>query len=125
MSREITDTTNKYANQELPDGKQMFKVLGVDKKYGKKNGAEFFIWKLAYESGTGEQVLLPNMMAGLLRALGCTETESNKFDWDTNEQTDKLFTATVSHKPDDKDATKIRQHMGEFEEVKATEEIPF
>lgn len=125
MSREITDTTNKFANQDIPDGAQMFKVLGVDKKYG-KNGGEFFIWKLGYEGGTGEQVLLPNMMAGLLRVLGCTETEPNKFDWDTNEQNDKLFTATVSHKPDAKDASKIRQHMGDFENVQVADgEIPF
>lgn len=123
MSREITDTTNKYANQEISDGKWIFKVKEVNKKYG-KNGGEFFIWKVEYQDGEGEQVLLPNMMAGLLRVLGCTETEPNKFDWDTNEQTGKAFWGTVSHKPDLKDPKIIRQHMGEFEGVKG-EEIPF
>jgi hypothetical protein len=113
MSVEITDTVNKYANQELPDGTRTYKVVEVTKKYG-KNGGEFFIWKLAYEGGVGEQVLLPNMMGELLRVLKCEETEPNKFRWDTNEQSDKTFTATVSHKPDAKDASKIRQHMGEF-----------
>lgn len=114
MSREITDTTNKYANQEIPDGTRTFKVLGVEKKYSGKGG-EFFIWKLEYDNGKiGEQVLLPNMMGELLRVLKCEETETNKFDWDTNEQADKSFTASVSHKPDAKDATKIRQHMGDF-----------
>lgn len=116
MSIEVTDTTNKYANQDLPDGARIFKVLGVEKKYGKQGG-EFFIWKLAYDGGTGEQVLLPNMMSGLLRAIGCDEIEPNKFQWDTNEQGGKLFSATVSHKPDAKDATKIRQHMSEFDVV--------
>lgn len=123
MSREITDTTNKYANQEIPDGARIYKVLGVEKKFG-KNGGEFFIWKLAYDGGVGEQVLLPNMMGALLRAIGCTETEPNKFDWDTNDQDGKAFSATVSHKPDIKDPTKIRQHMSEFDVVKS-EEIPF
>jgi hypothetical protein len=113
MSVEVTDTTNKYANQEIPDGTRTFRVISVEKRYGKKGG-EFFIWKLAYEGGEGEQVLLPNMMGELLRVLKCTETEKNKFQWDTNEQGDKSFTATVSHKVDQQDATKIRQHMGDF-----------
>jgi hypothetical protein len=65
------------------------------------------------------------MMAGLLRVLGCTETEPNKFDWDTTEQDGKAFWATVSHKPDAKDATKIRQHMGEFKPLEDEKEIPF
>jgi len=123
MSREITDTNNKYANQELPDGRNCFKIESIEKKYG-KNGGEFFIWKLKHDKGEGEQVLLPNMMGGLLRALGCTETEPNKFDWDTFEQSGKCFLATVSHKPDQKDPSKIRQHMSEFAPVK-TDEIAF
>lgn len=123
MSIEITDTVNKYANKELPDGARIFKVQGVEKKYGQKGG-EFFIWKLAYDGGEGEQVLLPNMMSGLLRAIGCEEIEPNKFRWDTLAQDGKVFSATVSHKPDQKDPTKVRQHMSEFDAVKS-EEIPF
>lgn len=113
MSREITDTSNKYAEQEIPDGTRTFTVTEVVKRYGKKGG-EFFIWKVSYQGGTGEQVLMPSMMTELLRVLGCTEIEPNKFDWDTNEQVGKTFSAEVSHKPDAKDATKMRQHMGGF-----------
>lgn len=119
--REITDTTNKYTNKDIPDGTWIFKVLGIEKKYGK---IEFFVWKLAHDGGEGEQVLLPNMMGGLLRALKCQESEPNKFDWDTEEQIGKYFWATVTHAPDKKDATKIRQHMGDFKVYEDTE-IPF
>lgn len=123
MSRELTDTTNKYPDRDLPDGIWIFKVKEIEKKYG-KNNSEFFIWKLDWQDGSGEQVLLPNMMAALLRALKCTETEPNKFDWDTVEQTDKMFWATVSHAADAKDPTKIRQHMKDFKTYEDTE-IPF
>lgn len=122
--REITDTTNKYADQEIPDGARIFRVVSIEKRYGKSTGAEFFVWRLAYEGGEGEQILMPNMMGPLLRVLGCKETEPNKFDWDTTEQTDKAFSATVSRKPDRKDPTKMRQIMSEFDAVKA-ETIPF
>lgn len=123
MSREITDTKSKYQNQDLPDGRTAFRVVSVEKKYGKKGG-EFFIWKLQHDKGEGDQILLPNMMGGLLRVLKCTETEENKFDWDTFEQTNKTFLATVSHKPDKDNPTTIRQHMGEFANVDENE-IPF
>lgn len=114
MSREITETTNKFADQNIPEGKHRFIVVGpVEKKYGKK-GVEFFVWKLQYEGGIGQQVLLPNMMGGLLRALNCPEIEPNKFDWDTNEQEGKAFFATVKHVPDKMDPKIIRQHMGDF-----------
>lgn len=121
MTHEITDTTNLYGNQELPDGRNAFKIVGIEKRYGK---VEFFVWKLQHSKGEGEQVLLPNMMGQLLRVLKCVETEPNKFDWDTDEQLGKSFLATVSHAPDKKDATKIRQHMSDFAQVDPNE-IPF
>lgn len=137
MSREITDTTNKYVDQDIPDGRRRFIVAGpVEKKYGKQGG-EFFIWKVQWEGGIGQQVFLPNMMGGLLKVLGCQEIEPNKYDWDTNEQEGKAFYATVKHKPDKKDATKIRQHMGDFaideeteppepeEDAKDESQVPF
>lgn len=115
MSREITDTNAKFRNYDIKDGQHVFKVLEVRKQYGKKGG-EFFIWKLEYgdEGSVGEQGFLPNMMGELLKTLNCTEIEPNKFDWDTNEQVGKSFSATVSHKPDAQDATRIRQHMSGF-----------
>lgn len=114
MSREITNTTNKFANQELPEGRRRFIIAGpVEKKYG-KNGGEFFMWPLQFEGGLGQQILLPNMMGDLLRTLGCNEPEPNKFDWDTMEQEGKAFVATVKRVPDRKDPKIIRQHMSEF-----------
>ncbi len=123
MSREITNTKSRFANQELPDGRNAFRVLGVDKVFG-KNNSEFFVWKLQHQGGEGEQLLMPNMMGGLLRVLKCTETEPETFDWDTFDQVNKVFLATVSHKPDSKNPTVIRQHMGEFAPVDENE-IPF
>lgn len=114
MSREITDTSNKFPNQDIPDGSRTFTVVEVTKKYGAKGG-EYFVWKLSFDGDKlGEQILLPNMMAELLRVLGCTETEKGKFDWDTNEQADKTFVASVSHKPDVKNPSITRQHMSSF-----------
>ncbi len=114
MSIERTSTKGKFDNDPLPEGRREFMVAGpVEKKYG-KNGGEFFVWKFQYEGGIGDQVLLPNMMAGLLRALKCEETEPNSFLWDTNEQEGKKVVATVSFAPDKKNPSVIRQHMGEF-----------
>lgn len=125
MSHEVTDTSNKYANQALPEGRRKFIVAGpVEKKYGKKGG-EFFIWKLQFDGGIGEQVLLPNMMGPLLRVLGCSESEPNKFDWDTNEQEGKAFMATVKLVPDAKDPKVVRQHLAEIENVTEDSGIPF
>lgn len=123
MSREITDTNSKYANKELPDGRNCFKVESIEKKYGQKGG-EYFVWKLSHTSGEGEQILLPNMMGALLKALGCQEIEPGKYDWDTFEQYGKFFMATVSHKPDQKDPTKVRQHMSDFAKYEDAQ-IPF
>lgn len=119
--RETTDTSPRFANEDIPDGPNQFQVISVEKFYGK---VEFFIWKLKFMGGEGKQVLLPNMMAPLLRVLRCTETEPNKFDWDTDQQAGKSFKATVSHAPDKKDASKIRQHMTDFEAIQ-TDDIPF
>lgn len=125
MSREITDTKNKFTNQDLPDGEQDFMVVGdIVKKYGGKGG-EFFIVTLQYPGGIGQQAFLPNMMGPLLRALGCDETEENKFDWDTQEQAGKKFKAKVSHAPDKKDKAIIRQHMSEIKRIGAVVEIEF
>lgn len=113
MSREITDTTNKFVNYDIPDGQHLFKILEVRNM----QGGRFFIWKLEYggeEGLVGEQLLLPNMMGELLKTLNCTEIEPNKYDWNTEDQVGKSFSATVSHKPDRKDPTKIRQHMSGY-----------
>jgi hypothetical protein len=125
MTHEITQTSRSFADKDIPDGEHLFEIQSVEKKYG-KNGGEFFVWKLTYEGdGVGEQVLLPNMMAGLLRVLDCKEVEPNKFDWDTDEQSGKRFFGTVSHGPDYKNPEIIRQHMGEFKAVEEDAKIPF
>lgn len=125
--RETTDTSNKYGNgKEIEDGQFDFTVVSVKKKYGGKDkNSPFFVWTLTYgvNNEEVEQVLMPNMMGGLLKALSCTEIEPNKFDWDTDAQGGKQFTATVSHEPDKKDPSKIRQKMGDFKAVEGS--IPF
>ncbi len=114
MSHEITDTKSKFVNQNLPEGRRRFVIMGQpEKKYGKKGG-EFFVWKLQYDGGVGEQILLPNMMGDLLRTLGCDEPEPDKFDWDTAEQEGKAFIATIKLVPDSKDPKIVRQHMSEY-----------
>jgi len=114
MSREITNTKGKFANQELPEGRKRFIVSApVEKKYGKKGG-EYFIWTLQYDGGIGQQILLPNMMGDLLRVLGCQEVEPDKYDWDTNEQEGKAFIATVRLVPDKTDPKIVRQHMSDY-----------
>jgi hypothetical protein len=113
MSREITNTVNNFADYNIKDGQHTFKVLEVRSM----QDGRFYIWKLEYGGDhglVGEQLLMPNMMGDLLRVLACTEIEPNKFDWETGEQVDKTFSATVSHKPDKKDPTKMRQHMSGF-----------
>ena len=115
--REMTDTANLG---DLPDGPGLFKVVSVEKFYGK---SEFFVWQLAYEKGQGKQVLLPNMMGPLLRILGCDEVEPNKFDWETELQANKMFKATVSHAPDKNGV--MRQRMGDFEKYDEKDERPF
>jgi hypothetical protein len=115
MVREITSTTGKYESAPLPEGRRAFVVASApEKKYGKNSGAEYFQWKFQYEGGLGDQILLPNMMGGLLKALGCTETGPGVYDWDTSEVEGKAVIATVTISPDKKDPTKMRQRMSDF-----------
>ena len=124
MSREITDTTPKYDNQDLPDGRFEFMIIGdIVKKYG-KNGGEFFVVTLQHASGIGQHLFMTSMLGPLLRAIDIPETEKNKFDWDTTEQASKKFIATISHVPEKKDPSKIRQHMSDITKI-GNEEIPF
>lgn len=124
MTREITDTNDSYPDRDIPDGTYDFKVLRCEKKYGgAKKDKPFYVWTLEYEGVKGEQILMPNMMGDLLRALGCPESKPGVFDWDTELVVNQVFKATVSHAPDRKDPNKIRQQMSEFKAVK--EDIPF
>lgn len=122
--RENIDTNDSYPDKDIPDGRYEFKVLSAEKKYGgAKKDKPFYVWRLEYEGIKGEQVLMPNKMGDLLRALGCTETEPGKFDWDTELVVNQVFAATVTHEADKKDPSKIRQQMSNFEKVK--EDAPF
>lgn len=122
MSREQTDTNDSYPDRDIPDGTYQFKVESVVKRYGGANKDKpFYSWKLEYEGVKGEQVLMPNKMGELLRALKCTETEPGKFDWDTELVVNQVFEATVSHKTDKKGV--LRQEMSDFKPIK--EDAPF
>lgn len=126
MSRETTDTSNNFSNKDIADGTYTFNVLKVVKMFGgEKKDRPFYIWEVEYADHRGEQVLMPNMMGELFRILGCKETTPNKFDWDTDDVVNMKFTATVSHSPDKKDPSKIRQEMREFRKASEESEIPF
>jgi len=124
MTREITDTNDSYSDKDIPDGAYNFKVIRVVKKLGGPyKDKPFYIWTLEYEGVQGEQVLMPNMMGGLLKVLGCTEIKPGHYDWDTDLVVNQVFLATVSHKADKKDPSKMRQYMDDFKAAK--EDVPF
>lgn len=121
--RETLDTSSNFPDKNIPDGTYEFRVMSVVKKYGGANKDKpFYVWLLTFGDNQAEQILMPNMMGDLLRVLGCKEVKQNHFDWDTDEVMGAKFTATVTHSPDKKDSSKIRQNMTEF---KKTEDIPF
>lgn len=121
--RETTDTNPNYPDETLPDGRNIFRVESV--KRMEKGKTVFYIWSLSYKANNqeweGTQVFLPSMMGGLLKVLGATEVKTGVYEWDTDLMEGKQFEATVSHAPDKKDPSKIRQHMSEF----AEEDLPF
>lgn len=119
--RETTDTTSRFADKSIPDGEHVFTVKNVKKKYGGANKDKpFYVWLVSFKGKEGEQVLMPNMMGPLLKAIGCTEIKPGHYDWDTDAVEGKTFKATVSREPDKKDPSKMRQQMANFEE-----ELPF
>lgn len=128
MARETLDTNQKQKGN-IEDGTWNFEAVSMTKKYGGANkDVPYFLLKVRYVEGDGEQILLPNMMGPLLRLLGAKEVKPNKFDFDTDDFQGFRFSATVSHEPDKKDPTKIRQHMGSFGlpmGEKKEAEIPF
>lgn len=120
--RETLDTNDSYPDRDIPDGKYEFKVISVQKKYGgAAKDKPFYVWNLEYEGVKGEQVLMPNTMGPLLKALGCEEAKPGVYEWDTELMVNQVFSATVSHKMDKKG--KLRQEMSGFEKVK--EDAPF
>jgi len=117
---ESTDTTNKFAG-DLPDGPGIFKITAIEKFY---SPAQFWVFSLEHPGGGGKQTFFANMLGPLLRVLDCEEQSPNVFLWDSELQVNKLFKATVSHAPDKKDPSKIRQHMGNFAKYD-NEQTPF
>lgn len=122
--RQTTDTTQRYSNRDIEDGTYEFTIKSITPKT--KGETLMYILKLEYNGTDGEQLLLPSNMGPLLKLLGAKETSPNVFDWDTEDYAGSKFSATVSHKPDRKDPTKVRQYMGHFDKPLAKEpEIPF
>lgn len=119
--RETTDTNSNFDNKDLPDGTRTWEIVQVRKQKG------FYVWLLECEAEglEGEQVLFPNNMGPLLRLLGCTETSKGVFDWDMDMVEGQKFIATVSHAPDKKDPTKIRQNMTDFKKAEEAADAPF
>lgn len=126
--RETLDTNRQFSNKDIQDGTWDFSVISCTKKFGGKNkDTAFYVWKVKYAEGEGEQILLPNMMAPLLRILGAKESKPNVFDFDTDDFFGAKFAATVSREPDKKDPSKMRQKMGHFQAplAKDVDSIPF
>lgn len=120
MTMESTDTNR--GDNPLPDGRRTF-CVGHVKRITKSSG-DIYIWTLAYDGGEGVQILLPNMMGGLLRVLGATEVSPGKFDWETDLMDGKYFEATVSHGVDAKGV--MRQNMTDFAKITGKEDdVPF
>jgi len=124
---ETIDTRGKY-DTALPDGEREFRVEKISRK--EKGETVFYIWQVSFdgeggEREVGEQVFLPNMMGDLLRILGCEETAPKRFKWDKETLPGAYFIATVSHDPDKKDPSKIRQNMTGFKKGKNEDEVPF
>jgi len=123
---ETIDTRGQF-DTALPDGEREFRVEKIMRR--EKGPTIMYIWQLSFEGEeereSGEQVLLLNMMGDLLRVLGCKETSPKKFDWDRDLLPGTFFIATVSHEPDKKDPTKIRQQMTGFKKSEKESETPF
>ena len=117
---ETIDTTNKYGD-DLPDGLWIFKITKIEKFF---SPVEFWVFSLEHGTGNGRQPFFANMLGPLLRILGCEETSPHIFEWDPELQIGKYFQAVVSHEPDKKNPSKIRQHMGQFQRVDENS-IPF
>lgn len=118
MSAETTDTTSKYPNKNITDGKHTFTV---EKVIGKQLGGAYgYVWTLEEDGQLFEQVLFGNEMGDLLTILGCTKGDDGKFHWDTDAVVGKPFGVTVSHVPDKKKPDVMRQKFTDF-----TEELAF
>lgn len=119
MSRETTDTNSGYPDKNISDGKHTFNIISV---IGKQLGGAYgYVWKLEEDGKNYEQVLFPNEVGGLLKALECQETSPGKYEWETEAVVGKTFSATVSHIPDKKKPEVMRQKMTDFK----SEEVPF
>jgi hypothetical protein len=123
MSLEETDTSNSYEKIPLPDGEQTFKIIEVTRVEKVKG---LYEWALQAEDGEKyQQNMFANEMGPLLRLLGCKEVSKDKFSWDTVMVEGRSFTATVSHVPDKKDASVIRQKMANFKASAKDTGTPF
>ena|ERR1700690_2664333 len=112
MIEEI-DTKSNFADKEIPDGVDIFRVVGC-----RKNEA-MYIWSFTYENGSkeGEMVFFANNMGGLLKVLGCKETSKGVYAFDTSLTDGVQFKATVYSEPDKKDKSIMRKRMKDFDEV--------
>ena len=104
-----TTTDTNFANRDIQDGQFTFTIKSINQK--EKGDVTYYVLKLAYSGGVGEQILLPSMIGPLLRLLGAKEELPGVFSWDTQDFDGQSFVATVSHEPDKKDPSKIRQKI--------------
>lgn len=126
MSREMTDCNSQF-NDDIPDGVYDFEIEKVVAKDIK--GKKGYEWHLDYKDADGNdqsgQVLTwPNQIGGLLKVLGCTETEKGKFDWETELMEGKTFRATIVHEKAKK-GDKVYCNIKDFQPSKLEESTPF
>jgi hypothetical protein len=122
MSLEETDTTG-FEKTPIPDGEHTFKIVFVGRVEKVKG---LYEWELEAKDGEVYQHnMFANEMGDLLRLLDCKETSKNKFTWDTVLVEGRMFTATVSHVPDKKDSSIIRQKLTGFKKAEKDSGIPF
>lgn len=122
MSLEETDTTG-FEKEPIPDGENTFKVVSVNRVEKVKG---LYEWEVSTLDGNEYQHnMFANEMGDLLRLLGCNETSKNKFSWDTVLVEGRSFKATISHVPDKKDSSIIRQKMTGFKTAETDTGTPF
>lgn len=121
MSREYVDTNSQF-NDDIQDGTYDFEVVKVVAKDIK--GKKGYEWHLAYDEGSGKVLTWPNQIGGLLKVLGCKETEPGKYEFDTDLMEGKTFKATIVHEKGKK-SDKVYCNIKDFKASAKEESTPF
>ena len=120
--RETTDTA-KF--EMMPEGHYIFTISKVPEKL-KSQATQKIYYKFEFETVVqGKikkhiEVFMPWLASELLKALGATEIEPNKFEWDREAVMGKEIEADLVHELDRKDPNKKWPKLKNI-----TERVPF